>query len=1061
MEDRRPSWAWMLAYLVVAWFGSAMVLAEARSDDSGKPERATDAYYSANGLLNRGLFDLAIKEYDDFLAAHSGHEKAESARYGRAVCLFQTKQYAPAAEALAQLAALGDEGPYAAQVKLMLGRSCLALKRYDAAVKAFEPAEDEDTGGELADDMAAGLVESLTLQGDHDRAAKVGGPFETLYPTSEFKNRVALLTAQSEIAISAYEPAARRLEGLIARDPDGPYTDQSRLLVGRCFQLSGSWQEAIRAYEGTIKAASDSVAPDALLGLGLVHLAQDHHSQASTALEALLKRFPKSGLAGRASLELGHARVAQKQWDKAFEAFSRAGSLDETLENQSDYWRAKCRLLAGQNDQAADLFAEALERQSDGAFAAAMLYDQSVALVRAGRGDQSIPLLEAFGRRFGTHELAPQALVLLATAHHGRHNYEASAKACDAFVRAFPSNPLRPEVAFLAAENAYLAERFDEAATRYRDYLSDFPTGVDADKAGFRLGSILYGQKKLDEAKPLLEASVARDRPEFATAMAALGDLHFQHSEWKQAIEHFKRFVAEHPKSGSLDDALIKLGLSHQRLNQWDAAVGIYERLLRTFPKSRHRVQAMFESGQALDAAGKTNEARRAFQGVVEESPKNRFTGYAWQRLGDLALREGDHMAAARCFDQVGDSGSDAALSAQGAFQKCQALLGAGSFEAAATALSTFIERFTGDPQVPTATAQLAIARARSGSCEASLKAVARVEQEFAANVAPDLLATALYEGAWCLGSVGKSEQAAAVYIRMLKQGAAESLRPRAGVELASILEQAERFDEAAEWLRPVVAGFDAQTPPDEAVARQAQYLLGICAFRLERFAEAAKVLDQLLESCSRCAFAASSAFYCGEAYRRLGKDSAAVARFERVVKSHGEHELYAPSLLALGETHASLQQWIKSEQVLTRFLNQFADHKNWYEARFGLGWAREHRQRYDDAISAYRQVVSKHRGETAARAQFQIGECLFAKKAYEDAVRELLKVEILFAYPSWSAAALFEAGRCFEALGRRVDARAQYEKIVKDYASTEWARTASARLKIAPEVTVPGRATR
>jgi TolA-binding protein len=97
--------------------------------------------------------------------------------------------------------------------------------------------------------------------------------------------------------------------------------------------------------------------------------------------------------------------------------------------------------------------------------------------------------------------------------------------------------------------------------------------------------------------------------------------------------------------------------------------------------------------------------------------------------------------------------------------------------------------------------------------------------------------------------------------------------------------------------------------------------------------------------------------------------------------------------------------------------------------------------------MAEYAKVTATHQGPTAARAQFQIGECLFAQNKHEEAVRELLKVDILYAYPEWSAAALYEAGRCFEALNQPDKAREQYRQVREKHAQTQWAGLAAKRL--------------
>ena len=111
----------------------------------------------------------------------------------------------------------------------------------------------------------------------------------------------------------------------------------------------------------------------------------------------------------------------------------------------------------------------------------------------------------------------------------------------------------------------------------------------------------------------------------------------------------------------------------------------------------------------------------------------------------------------------------------------------------------------------------------------------------------------------------------------------------------------------------------------------------------------------------------------------------------------------------------------------------------------------------YLDSIE-YRPVADGHKGPTAARAQFQIGECLFAQRRFDDAVAEFLKVEVLYAYPQWSAAALYEAGRCFEAMGQSDEARRQFERVQQEYNDTKWAPMAASRLAAVPATTLPGR---
>jgi TolA-binding protein len=234
---------------------------------------------------------------------------------------------------------------------------------------------------------------------------------------------------------------------------------------------------------------------------------------------------------------------------------------------------------------------------------------------------------------------------------------------------------------------------------------------------------------------------------------------------------------------------------------------------------------------------------------------------------------------------------------------------------------------------------------------------------------------------------------------------------------------------------------------PDDVLA-PALYRLGVCAFEGRDYAAAADALAALLDQRPDHELAASASYFCGEAQLHLGRFKAAVENFTRLVEKYPKDPARPAALLRLGDCHAALQQWEAAEREFSRFLREYKDDERGYQAQFGVGWARENLTRYDEAIAAYRGVVERHQGPTAARAQFQIGECLVAQTKLDEAITELLKVDILYAYPEWSAAALFEAGRVFEQLGQVGPARRQYETVRDKHADSKWAGPATQRLE-------------
>ena len=67
--------------------------------------------------------------------------------------------------------------------------------------------------------------------------------------------------------------------------------------------------------------------------------------------------------------------------------------------------------------------------------------------------------------------------------------------------------------------------------------------------------------------------------------------------------------------------------------------------------------------------------------------------------------------------------------------------------------------------------------------------------------------------------------------------------------------------------------------------------------------------------------------------------------------------------------------------------------------------------------------IDARKGGDLVARAQLMIGETYYHQKDYHEAIRQFLKVDILYDAPPWQAAALLETGKALRTtrpVGRR-----------------------------------------
>ncbi len=1011
-------------------------------------------FHSANGLLNRGMHDLAEQEYRKFLAAHPTHAKAPVARYGLAVALQRQNRIDEAAGELEPLIGL-ERVEFAAESCLLLGQCRMIQERYADAAAAFDVVVKRHAGHAQADAACALLVESHSRAAAHERAIEAAAVMAAKWTNSPRRERAEFFAGLSETALERHADAARRYEAMVRAFPDGELAARASLLHARALHAAEQWEAASAQYQRVIRRNDPAFAPEAMYSLAGLLRRDGKPRDAAALLDRVLKDHAEHPVIPLALLERGRVHYDAGEYDKAVSRFAEAVEADEALADSAAWWTARCELRQDQPGQAAARLEQAIARHPKSAMLAEMRYDRAVALHRAGDADAAQAALAEFRAAHPKHVLAPDALHLAAIIDHQRREYAASDALGREFIEKHAKHALLPAIEFLMAENAFLSGNHREAAARFEKFIASRPGDGQVAAARYRLGTAYVRLNDPRRAEEHLRAVVngAKTPAAYRSALLDLADIHFARQEWEPAEARASEYLSADENAPDADDALITIGLCRQRRDLHETALQAFERLLERHPSSPHAAQANFERGQSLVVLGRDDDAVEVLQRVLESREASRFAAHALNHLGAIAMRGKRYDEAATHYAKLAGLDAPEELKHEALFQQGQALMAQSKYDEAGRAFARFVEQAPGHARAPMASANVALCAARGGDHAGALKQIDRVLREQARSLDDQVTTSLLYEKAWSQRETGDVQGASATYRAMLGDQREHSLDLFARVELAELEAGAGGHDAAVALLEPIAERADL--PGD--LGERSGYRLGACLYELGRDEAAARAFEAFLKSHAKSSLAPSARLLAGEAHFRRGQHRQAAAHLARAAESE-EARLRAPALLRLGEAHAALQAWKESEQAFSRFLREFPESEVWFQARFGLGFAMENQGRFDEAITSYRTVIEKHEGPTAARSQFQIGECLYAQKKYDEAARELLKVDILYAYPEWSAAALYEAGRCFEAMAQVGQARQQFEAVRDQHAGTRWAELATARLAALSKPDLPGR---
>jgi tol-pal system protein YbgF len=127
-------------------------------------------------------------------------------------------------------------------------------------------------------------------------------------------------------------------------------------------------------------------------------------------------------------------------------------------------------------------------------------------------------------------------------------------------------------------------------------------------------------------------------------------------------------------------------------------------------------------------------------------------------------------------------------------------------------------------------------------------------------------------------------------------------------------------------------------------------------------------------------------------------------------------------------------------------------------EQLFAAAYSDYSRGNYDLAISEFKQYVEIYPGsELADNAQYWIGEILYTQKKLPEAVAEYEKVGTIIQKGDKTATALYKRGLVLLEMGKKDEAIAQFQAVMKDYAKTKESELATQQLQqLAPELLAP-----
>lgn len=631
----------------------------------------------ADGLYSRGLYDLALVEYQklitrdpapenlDVLLYRAGESAgranqvdaarkyfqraieaggdglpAQRSRYRLADMAFQARDIPRAEALLKEIMAGKPDTSIEAPVRYMLAQVLELQQKFSESLRAYKTfieAFPDDALASYAHLRVAALESSDAVSRRTAYEQALRNP-----PSQELEVEALWGLASLEAAEKNHAKAAGRYWQLWSKHPDSARVRGGMIYLAWAQLQAGEYRKALTLADNTSAERMRADADTWGYLIAVSHQRLGETERAIQAFETFLTQHPESRFRSFAGYELASMYAERGEHNKVLELADEVRKVSGK-EGDGLWMLAESSRAAGKDAEAVRYYAQLSEQAPDHARVADALFYRAGLLSRSG-DEQSVEAWLRFVRRFPREERAPRALRMAGEQLVKSGKTKEGLDLWLRVVREYPESGGVHEVRYQSALLEIRLERAEDAKRNLRTYVEKAPEDAEnRPDAWYWLGVLLDRAGEHADAQAALEKALeAEQQPDWRfSARMRLGQSYQRTEQPGKALTVLLPLL-DGERRAELSDSLLlwMLGVAEAEA-QPAARLRVAEAMTAEARRGVTRELGFYAKADVLNEQGKTQEALAAwdaglkFDSKSEEAALNGLAaGNAYLRLG-------------------------------------------------------------------------------------------------------------------------------------------------------------------------------------------------------------------------------------------------------------------------------------------------------------------------------------------------------------------------------------------------------------------------------------------